>query len=225
MQQSVQSSAPRSITAGENASSRPAPAGSDSDPASILNEHLGIEEQLYETTPTAKNYNRINYGLLGILKVIRMTDTDLNTLALGTDLTSLGLNLNSADCIYPTFSSVWSETPGRQDEFSLPDCYLEHSCQIKASHLKKIQQETLFYVFYNMPRDVLQCYAAGELYERRWAYHAEYKKWFFWHKGPPSRWDYFEPATWKIQPFEGDVDIGMLLKQDSSRLYSSIVQK
>ena len=30
------------------------------------------------------------YGLLGLLSVIRMTEMDLNTLALGQDLTSLG---------------------------------------------------------------------------------------------------------------------------------------
>jgi hypothetical protein len=37
------------------------------------------------------------YGLLGLLNVIRMTDQDLNTLALGSDLGSLGLNLNSQE--------------------------------------------------------------------------------------------------------------------------------
>ncbi|CAN0321636.1 unnamed protein product, partial [Hapterophycus canaliculatus] len=37
------------------------------------------------------------YGLLGLLGVIRMTDPDLNTLALGSDLTTVGLNLDSAD--------------------------------------------------------------------------------------------------------------------------------
>ena len=37
------------------------------------------------------------YGLLGLLGVIRMTDEDLSTLALGSDLTTLGLNLNSPE--------------------------------------------------------------------------------------------------------------------------------
>jgi len=37
------------------------------------------------------------WGLLGLLSVIRMTDPDLNILALGTDLTTLGLNLNSPE--------------------------------------------------------------------------------------------------------------------------------
>lgn len=37
------------------------------------------------------------YGLLGLLGVIRMTDPDLNMLALGSDLTTVGLNLDSAE--------------------------------------------------------------------------------------------------------------------------------
>lgn len=37
------------------------------------------------------------FGLKGLLRIIRMTDPDLNTLALGTDLTSLGLDLNSTE--------------------------------------------------------------------------------------------------------------------------------
>ena len=51
-----------------------------------------------------------DYGLLGLLGVIRMTDADRNALALGSDLTLLGLNLGSADHIYSTFTSPWSST-------------------------------------------------------------------------------------------------------------------
>jgi CCR4-NOT transcription complex subunit 2 len=37
------------------------------------------------------------YGLLGLLGVIRMTDPDRSMLALGSDLTTLGLDLNTAE--------------------------------------------------------------------------------------------------------------------------------
>jgi hypothetical protein len=50
------------------------------------------------------------YGLAGLLDVIRMTDKDLNTLALGSDLTTFGLNLNSSDSLYLSFSSPFSGT-------------------------------------------------------------------------------------------------------------------
>ena len=46
----------------------------------------------------------IRFGLLGLLEAIRMTDADLNTLALGNDLTTFGLNLNSSDSLYTNFS-------------------------------------------------------------------------------------------------------------------------
>ena len=52
-----------------------------------------------------------DYGLLGLLGVIRMSDADRNALALGSDLTTLGLNLNSSDQLYSTFASPWSESP------------------------------------------------------------------------------------------------------------------
>jgi CCR4-NOT transcription complex subunit 2 len=50
-----------------------------------------------------------DYGLLGLLGVIRMTDADRNALALGTDLQLMGLNLGSTEQIYGTFSSPWSD--------------------------------------------------------------------------------------------------------------------
>jgi CCR4-NOT transcription complex subunit 2 len=48
---------------------------------------------------------------MGLLGVIRMTDNDLNTLSLGCDLTTLGLNLNTSDKLYNSFLSPWQEQP------------------------------------------------------------------------------------------------------------------
>jgi CCR4-NOT transcription complex subunit 2 len=56
-----------------------------------------------------------DFGLLGLLGVIRMTDADRNSLALGSDLTLLGLNLNSNDQIYSTFSGPWSENQSTKE--------------------------------------------------------------------------------------------------------------
>ena len=53
---------------------------------------------------------------LGLLKLIRMSDQDLKTLALGTDLTLLGLNLNSPDVLFPSFQSPWADAPLRPKE-------------------------------------------------------------------------------------------------------------
>lgn len=108
--------------------------------------------------------NQTKYGLLGLLDVIRMTNADLNTLALGSDLTTLGLNLNSSECLYSTFASPWAEAPTtREPQFALPLCYYMQPPPLKTSHLSKFQLETLFYIFYAMPKDVLQAYSAQEL--------------------------------------------------------------
>ena len=51
-----------------------------------------------------------DYGLLGLLSVIRMTDSDRNALALGSDLSLLGLNIGTTEQIYSTFASPWSDS-------------------------------------------------------------------------------------------------------------------
>lgn len=57
-----------------------------------------------------------DFGLLGLLAVIRMTDADRNALALGSDLTMLGLSLGSSEQIYSTFASPFSESTASTKE-------------------------------------------------------------------------------------------------------------
>lgn len=119
------------------------------------------------------------FGLTGLLGVIRMTDPDLNALALGFDLTTLGLNLNSPDYLYTTFASPWSEGPTTvQPEFRIPQCYFMTPPHLRFQMFQRFHLETLFYIFYSMPADVLQLAAAQELYNRDWRFHKEKKLWF-----------------------------------------------
>ena len=71
------------------------------------------------------------FGMIGLLTFIRAAETDPNlvSLALGADLTTLGLNLNSEVNLYPTFGGPWAETPCRpQDiDFHVPFEYLTNS--------------------------------------------------------------------------------------------------
>eukprot|EP01116_Phalansterium_solitarium_P024570 TRINITY_DN9032_c0_g1_i1.p1 TRINITY_DN9032_c0_g1~~TRINITY_DN9032_c0_g1_i1.p1 ORF type:complete len:614 (+),score=168.33 TRINITY_DN9032_c0_g1_i1:108-1949(+) len=125
------------------------------------------------------------FSLLGLLSVIRMTDPDLNTLALGTDLTTLGLNLNSPEPLYSTFASPWADGPTRREpEYYIPMCYYMQQqlsgtqTQNPLHKMSLFSDETLFYIFYSMPRDILQAAAAAELYKRDWRFHKEHKLWF-----------------------------------------------
>lgn len=80
--------------------------------------------------------------------------------------------------LYPTFASPWAEEQlTKEPQFSLPTCYYNQPPVLKTTHLSKFHLETLFFIFYSMPKDVLQAYAAQELYSREWRYHAELKTW------------------------------------------------
>nr|XP_024358004.1 probable NOT transcription complex subunit VIP2 isoform X2 [Physcomitrium patens] len=118
------------------------------------------------------------FGLLGLLSVIRMSDPDLTALALGTDLTTLGLNLNSRENLYKTFASPWADEPIRgEPDFVVPPCYDQKAPQLQPNHFTKFQDNTLFYIFYSMPRDEAQLCAANELLNRGWVFHKELKRW------------------------------------------------
>ncbi|XP_055829195.1 probable NOT transcription complex subunit VIP2 isoform X3 [Solanum dulcamara] len=120
------------------------------------------------------------FGMLGLLSVIRMSDPDLTSLALGIDLTTLGLNLNSAENLHKTFGSPWSDEPAKGDpEFTVPQCYYaKQPPPLNQGYFSKFQLDTLFYIFYSMPKDEAQLYAANELYNRGWFYHREHRLWF-----------------------------------------------
>ncbi|KAK2987722.1 hypothetical protein RJ640_015387 [Escallonia rubra] len=120
------------------------------------------------------------FGLLGLLSVIRMSDPDLTSLALGIDLTTLGLNLNSTENLHKTFGSPWSDDPAKGDpEFTVPQCYYaKQPPALDQGYFSKFQLDTLFYIFYSMPKDEAQLYAANELYNRGWFYHREHRFWF-----------------------------------------------
>ncbi|KAI8373106.1 uncharacterized protein BYT42DRAFT_500689 [Radiomyces spectabilis] len=160
------------------------------------------------------------YGLLGLLGVIRMTDPDRSMLALGSDLTTLGLDLNTSDSIYSTFISPWSDTqtpPGLNIEpgYYLPPCYRNVQATPAAhQRMRTFSDEILFYVFYCMPKDIAQEAAAQELYARNWRYHKELGLWLtkeadengrpveVFRRTSPSALDrgvyvFFDPTTWQ----------------------------
>ena len=118
------------------------------------------------------------YGLLGLLAAIRMSDADLSTLALGTDLTTLGLNLNSPEPLYKTFGGPWADAPCRPEpDFGTPACYLQQPPYLTAPILARFSPESLFYVFYSCPGEEAQLAAAEELVHRGWVWHKELKAW------------------------------------------------
>ncbi|CAH1111237.1 unnamed protein product [Psylliodes chrysocephalus] len=124
------------------------------------------------------------FGIVGLLTFIRAAETDPNlvSLALGQDLTALGLNLNSPDNLYPTFAGPWAEHPCRPQDIDYhvpPEYLINHAIRDKLASMKlsRYKDDLLFFMFYNNVGDILQIAAASELYSREWRYHTEEKVW------------------------------------------------
>jgi len=67
------------------------------------------------------------FGLAGLLEVIRMIENrDLQNLALGSDLLTFGLNLNSAEVLHHHFNSPFNDAHAINSDpnFVTPPCYI-----------------------------------------------------------------------------------------------------
>lgn len=156
------------------------------------------------------------YGLLGLLHVIRMTDADLTMLALGTDLTGLGLNLNAADSLFKTFVSPLADNPIKAEpEWDVPACYKHPAPRLHPGYLAKFKEETLFYIFYSMPQDEAQIIAADELNSRGWAWHKKFRCWLIkapnapcqkFARGERGTFLFFDTSIWDVVQ-KSDVEI------------------
>lgn len=74
------------------------------------------------------------------------------------------------------FVASMPSLPMEQD-FSLPACYSVANVQPLQSRIPSFSDESLFYIFYSMPRDIMQELAAEELMSRKWRYHKIERCW------------------------------------------------
>ena len=89
----------------------------------------------------------------------------------------------------------------------------------------KFLMETLFYVFYSMPKDLLQACAAQELYRRDWRYHSELRLWMkmrsqleLMQTQANVQFLYFDVNGWEARPFttqyRGNIMMGFLTDEE-----------
>ncbi|KAJ2843790.1 transcriptional regulator, partial [Coemansia erecta] len=141
------------------------------------------------------------YGMLGIL-----TTNDY-----GFDVSKFGLPLPSSGPLYSTFGSPWadqSQVYGLiEPDYKLPSCYNACNPPPAMTKIQSVTDETLFYIFYTMPRDELQLAAAEELYRRQWRFHKEMRLWLTKDpdsqptartpRGEQSVFIFFDPGAWQ----------------------------
>lgn len=86
--------------------------------------HLSSPFRDFDVRPMYAAQAADRYGMRGLLNVLKFPNPATTSLALGTDLTTLGLNLNSPEPVHKMFASPWSEEPAKEEpEFLVPDCY------------------------------------------------------------------------------------------------------
>lgn len=160
--------------------------------------------------------------MAGLLALTRLgpSERDTVSLALGAELSATGLSLSSAEALAPSFASPWAREPSAlEPSFSLPSSYRLPQPPLKTGHLTKFDVTTLFYIFYTMPRDLLQSYAAQELYAREWRFHRELKLWFKPEPKAPGApvYSFFDINAWEKKAYVGPMSAltnGFLAEED-----------
>ncbi|TKA79067.1 hypothetical protein B0A55_02512 [Friedmanniomyces simplex] len=112
-----------------------------------------------------------------------------NGVILGQDLSTLGMDLDSPDPIYPTFTP-FPVPPERGSgsifdffernvvpDFTLPSAYTVTNVPPLERRMGAFSDETLFSIFYQNPNDYRQELAAIELTARDWRWHKVLRQW------------------------------------------------
>ena len=137
-----------------------------------------------DRTPLSQMSELDEFGIQGFLNTINHENPDVSYLARGQDLTTLGLNLNSAECVitvghmyitqkltwqcrplWPTFAGPFAEPGSRpmQPDYRLPECYTVDNIHGVKEKIPSFSDETLFWIFYTQTQDIMQEFVAIEL--------------------------------------------------------------
>lgn len=122
------------------------------------------------------------YGLPGLLGRMHHASPDVRSLCgQGHDLTTLGLDLTSTEPLHSRLASIFD--PGARarlpldSDYTLPSCYRVANVQPLYERIPSFSEETLFYIFYSSPKDLVQELVAEELIGRKWRFHKGEKMW------------------------------------------------
>jgi len=131
------------------------------------------------------------FGMKGYIAEQDNASPAARSLMRGVDLSTLGINMSSQEPLLPSYPGPWAE-PNAQplrpldSEYSIPDCYTVKKIAPLSSRINGFMDETLFFIFYTMPRDYTQMLVAQELVARKWRYHMREKQWLTRDDASPS---------------------------------------
>ncbi|CAG7852124.1 SubName: Full=Related to CDC36-transcription factor {ECO:0000313/EMBL:CCA70388.1} [Serendipita indica DSM 11827] len=172
------------------------------------------------------------WGLLALVRALRQQTDDV--LSSGQDLGLLGMELDNPGSLYPKFATPWADymsvEPTTEPNYHLPSCYNVAPPPPNPKKAAQFSDETLFFTFYSMPRDLFQDIAAQELYNRKWRYHKTQRLWIHMDGvNPESLRPGAEPAlftiwdveAWERQPRMLRFDVRELENRDQANAASN----
>lgn len=173
------------VSDGEQASSHDAFAGRPnvSSPSSI--EQQG-DQSLEETLGNMSEKDR--WGLPGFFAAYQ--DPYTNRLMRGQDLSTLGLRMEQSEPLHQRFLGPFASERAvprpLETEYTVPACYTVQNVVPLQQRINGFTEETLFYIFYTMPRDITQELVAEELMGRKWRFHLREKMWLTRDENAPA---------------------------------------
>lgn len=161
-------------------------------PSSMMNNAFGGNEMAespssIQPTGSSQSLDSMSegdrFGLPGLLAAMRHPSADLRTLSgQGQDLTNLGLDLASNEHrLHSRIASIFDPSAQTRvpmdSDFTLPSCYKVANVQPLNDRIPSFSEETLFFIFYSNPKDLVQELVADELVGRKWRFHRGEKMW------------------------------------------------
>lgn len=145
----------------------------NADSPSSPQQHAQARRRLSELTDNDK------WGLQGLLAQLPNRSEGEPGIVMGQDLNTLGVDFDSAEPLFPTFSTPFADATSRSaiPDFTLPIAYTVSNVPPLHVRINTFSDETLFAIFYQYTRDVMQEIAAAELYTRDWRWHKELRQW------------------------------------------------
>ena len=119
------------------------------------------------------------WGLPGLLAQLPGRGENPSSLVMGQDINTLGVDLESPEPLFPTFTTPFADMQSRPaiPDYNLPPAYSVNNVPPLHTRIGNFADETLFAIFYQFTRDVMQEVAAAELYSRDWRWHKELRQW------------------------------------------------
>lgn len=125
---------------------------------------------------------RDKWGMAGWQALHDGPNAEYKALARSQDLAAFGLHAESGTSLLRSYAGPFAAPnafPPRplDTDYTIPDCYIVQNVAPINQRISGFTEDTLFYIFYTSPKDIIQEEVATELMSRKWRFHMKEKMW------------------------------------------------